>query len=52
MTTTAFKPEVLTAKLAQTRCGRVMLHLGCLVMRPSHLNWHWHGILRELEHAH
>ena len=35
-------------KLAQTRSGRVLLHLACLVARPSHLGWHWHGIVREL----
>ncbi|HYT60960.1 MAG TPA: hypothetical protein VEL06_12360 [Haliangiales bacterium] len=38
-------------KLAQTRCGRVLLHLACLAMRPEHLSWHWHGIVRELAHA-
>ena len=35
-------------KLAQTRLGRVLLHLACLVAQPAHLNWHWHGIVREL----
>jgi hypothetical protein len=48
MTKTAFKPEVLTTKLAQSRYGRVLLHLSCLAVRPNHLSWHWHGILREL----
>ncbi len=38
-------------KLVQTRSGRVLLHLACLIYRPEHLNWHWHGILRELCHA-
>ena len=47
-----FRTELLRVKLAQTRYGRVLLHLGCLTMRPSHFSWHWHGILRELSCAH
>jgi hypothetical protein len=52
MAKTDFKPEVLKIKLAQSRSGRMLLHLSCLAVRPSHLSWHWHGILRELAHAH
>jgi hypothetical protein len=47
-----FRTELLRIKLAQTRYGRVLLHLGCLMMRSSHFSWHWHGILRELSYAH
>ena len=38
-------------RLSQSRHGRVLLHLGCALRRPSHLSWHWHGILRELPGA-
>ncbi len=41
-----------TGRLGQSRHGRVLLHLGCLVAHPSHFQWHWHGILRELAYAH
>lgn len=47
-----FRTELLRVKLAQTRYGRVLLHLGCLTVRPSRWSWHWHGILRELSYAH
>jgi hypothetical protein len=46
-----FRTELFKIQLAQSHCGRVLLHLGCLTMRPSHLSWHWHGILRELSYA-
>lgn len=32
--------------LANSRHGRVMLHLLC-VLRDHHLLWHWRGIVRE-----
>jgi len=32
--------------LAESRCGRVMLHLVC-ALRDHHLRWHWRGIVRE-----
>jgi len=35
-------------KLAQTRWGRVLLHVACLTTHPGHWGWHWKGILREL----
>ncbi|HTL58281.1 MAG TPA: hypothetical protein VL361_21520 [Candidatus Limnocylindrales bacterium] len=38
-------------RLAQTRFGRVLLHVGCCLKRPGHLSWHWHGILREFAQA-
>jgi hypothetical protein len=32
--------------LAETRCGRVVLHLMC-ALRDHHVRWHWNGIIRE-----
>jgi hypothetical protein len=37
----------MQARLANSRPGRVMLHLLC-ALRDRHLAWHWQGILREL----
>jgi hypothetical protein len=41
----------MKTKLSQSSFGRVLLHLACAVVRPEHLNWHWHGIVREFTHA-
>ena len=35
-------------KLSNSRKGRIFLHLICLLCHPNHLNWHLHGIIREL----
>jgi hypothetical protein len=35
-------------QLSSTSLGRILLHLGCAIRRPSHWQWHWHGIQREL----
>jgi len=36
-----------TTFLATHALGRVVLHLVCLLKRPTHAAWHWQGILRE-----
>ena len=38
----------ISTALSETMCGRIVLHLGCLLRRPEHATWHWHGIAREL----
>ena len=38
----------LSTTLATTRTGRIILHVGCFVRRPSNAPWHYRGILREL----
>jgi hypothetical protein len=35
------------ARLAESRYGRIMLHVIC-ALRDHHLGWHWRGIHREL----
>lgn len=35
--------------LAQYRLGRVLLHL-LVACTAGHLAFHWHGIIRELNH--
>jgi len=43
-------PEVPTQiALASSRLGRVTLHAFCLLRRPRHARWHWHGIQREFQ---
>jgi hypothetical protein len=37
----------LCLMLAQSRWGRVLLHLCAAISRPEHLEWHWKGIQRE-----
>ena len=34
--------------ISSTSMGRILLHLGCAIRRPSHWQWHWLGIQREL----
>ena len=34
--------------LTQTAFGRILLHLACAMRRPSHWNWHWQGVQREI----
>jgi hypothetical protein len=36
------------SSLAASRTGRILLHLICFLRRPTHVRWHWNGILREL----
>ena len=36
--------------LAESRCGRVLLHL-VRAVRDHHLRWHWRGIVREFSRA-
>ena len=36
--------------LTSSRLGRVLLHAFCLLFRPAHIGWHWHGIRREIQH--
>ncbi len=38
----------LTYQLSLSSAGRLLLHAGCMVRRPSHAQWHWQGICREL----
>jgi len=37
-------------KLAESRGGRIALHLLCLFSRPQHATWHLRGMWRELGH--
>ena len=34
--------------LTQTALGRILLHIGCALHRPSNWHWYWRGIQREL----
>jgi hypothetical protein len=36
--------------LSRTKPGRVLLHALCVLRRPRHVSWHWHGIVREFAH--
>ncbi len=38
----------LIASLASSKSGRVILHAVCLFRHPSHAQWHWRGMVREL----
>ena len=38
----------ISTALSETLFGRIILPLGCLLRRPGHAAWHWHGITREL----
>jgi hypothetical protein len=38
-------------RLAQTRFGRVVLHVVCCLRKPKHVSWHWQGIVREFASA-
>jgi hypothetical protein len=40
--------QLMSLRLAQTRFGRLLLHVACCLKRPDHLRWHWNGIVREL----
>jgi hypothetical protein len=33
--------------ISSSRLGRIILHAGCAIRRPSHWHWHWQGIQRE-----
>jgi hypothetical protein len=35
--------------LSSNSFGRILLHLGCGLRRPSHWSWHWQGVRRELQ---
>jgi hypothetical protein len=37
--------------LAASRTGRVLLHALCLLRHPTHMRWHWGGIVREFRFA-
>jgi hypothetical protein len=37
--------------LGNSKFGRVTLHAICILRHPANLRWHWHGILREFNHA-
>jgi hypothetical protein len=43
--------DPMNLKLAQTRFGRVLLHVICCLRDPRHLIWHWHGVRREFGSA-
>ena len=45
------RDQIIKLTLVRTRLGRVLLHVACCLRRPSHLSWHWHGIVREFAHA-
>jgi hypothetical protein len=38
----------IPARLAASRWGRVLIHLGCIVTHRAHVHWHRHAIVREL----
>ncbi len=38
----------ISTALSETKSGRILLHLTCLLRRPGHAAWHWHGITREI----
>jgi len=40
----------MKTKLAEYSCGRVILHLACLI-QDGHWRWHWAGVLRELSES-
>src|SRR6267142_5414674 len=46
-----FSREVIKLRLAQTRFGRVLLHVICCLRKPRSLSWHWRGIVREFARA-
>jgi len=37
------------APFSETRAGRVLLHLACLI-RTRRFRWHFQGIVREISH--
>jgi hypothetical protein len=38
----------MQAQLAQSRFGRIVLHLVC-ACRDHHYLWHWGGVVREVQ---
>ena len=36
--------------LANSKSGRLILHVWCFLRCPRHAHWHWQGIIREFAH--